>query len=93
MKGVSQPYKQCAAHEQRPFLPHTTSQLAAWLTQCMPCGQHKQPLCNPLTYVICVCIGLARTIFIYGVFGSEITKYTVIYGVYIRFCPTLCLQK
>jgi hypothetical protein len=35
---------------------------------------------------------LARTIYIrciYGVFGREITKYTVIYGVYIRFWPTL----
>ena len=26
---------------------------------------------------------------IYGVFGREITKYTVIYGAYIRFWPTL----
>jgi hypothetical protein len=37
-------------------------------------------------------IGLARTIYIrciYGIFGREITKYTVIYGVYIRFWPTL----
>jgi len=35
---------------------------------------------------------LARTIYIrgiYGIFGREITKYTVIYGVYIRFWPTL----
>ena len=24
-----------------------------------------------------------------GIFGREITKYTVIYGVYIRFWPTL----
>ena len=37
-------------------------------------------------------ISLARTIYIrciYGIFGREITKYTVIYGVYIRFWPTL----
>ena len=37
-------------------------------------------------------VGLARTIYIrcmYGVFGREINKYTVIYGVYIRFWPTL----
>ena len=27
--------------------------------------------------------------FIYGIFGREITKFTVIYGVYIRFWPTL----
>ena len=35
---------------------------------------------------------MARTIYIrciYGIFGREITKYTVIYGVYIRFWPTL----
>jgi len=38
------------------------------------------------------CLGLTRTIYIrciYGIFGREITKYTVIYGVYIRFWPTL----
>ena len=37
-------------------------------------------------------VGLARTIykrFVYGIFGREITKYTVIYGVYIRFWPAL----
>jgi hypothetical protein len=37
-------------------------------------------------------LGLARTIYIrciYNIFGREITKYTVIYGVYIRFWPTL----
>ena len=41
-----------------------------------------------------VCVGLARTIYIrciYGIFGREIIKYTVIYGVYIRFWPTLCM--
>ena len=39
-------------------------------------------------------VGLARTIyirFIYGIFGWEIIKYTVIYGVYIQFWPTLVL--
>ena len=37
-------------------------------------------------------LGLARTIyirFIYGIFYREFTKYTVIYGEYIRFWPTL----
>jgi hypothetical protein len=37
-------------------------------------------------------LGLARTIYIwciYGIFGREITKYTVKCGVYIRFWPTL----
>jgi hypothetical protein len=47
-------------------------------------------------------IGLARTIYIrciYGIFGREITKYTVIYGVNIRFWHTLhinhahCVQR
>jgi hypothetical protein len=39
-------------------------------------------------------IGLARTIYIrcvYGIFGREITKYTTIYGVFIRFWPTLTM--
>jgi len=38
-------------------------------------------------------LGLARTICIrciYGINGREITRYTLIYGVYIRFWPTLC---
>jgi len=43
---------------------------------------------------ICVSayVGLARTIYkrcIYGIFSRELTKYTVIYGVFIRFWPTL----
>ena len=29
---------------------------------------------------------------IYGIFGREIIKYTVIYGVYIRFWPTLAIH-
>jgi len=40
-------------------------------------------------------LGLARTKCmqcIYGIFGREITKYTVIYGVYIRFWPTLSIS-
>jgi len=46
-------------------------------------------------YVLCV--GLARTIYIrctYGIFGLEITKYTVYIYTYIRFWPTLvmCIQ-
>ena len=42
------------------------------------------------------CVGLARTIHIrciYGIFGREIIKYTVIYGVYIRFWPTLVVRN
>jgi len=30
---------------------------------------------------------------IYGSFGREITKHTVIYGVYIRFWPTLSIPR
>ena len=40
----------------------------------------------------CLLVKLARTIYIrciYGIFCREFTKYTVIYGVYIRFWPTL----
>ena len=43
----------------------------------------------------CVYIGLAKTIYIrcmYGTFGRKITKYTVIYGAYIRFWPTLLIH-
>jgi len=39
-----------------------------------------------------ILVGLDRTIYIrcvYGIFGREITIYTVIFGVYIRFWPTL----
>jgi len=42
----------------------------------------------------CFCVGLARTIHIrciYGILGRNITKCTVIYGVYIRFWPTLLM--
>jgi hypothetical protein len=42
------------------------------------------------------CIGLARAIYIqcmYGILGREIIKYTVIYGAYIRFWPTLCMCR
>jgi len=36
--------------------------------------------------------GLTKTIYIDGDFDREITKYTVIYGVYIRFWPTLHIR-
>jgi len=52
-----------------------------------PCKKHRV-----------YCIGLARTIYIYkriiySIFGREIIKYTVIYGVYIQFWPTLCIHR
>ena len=37
-------------------------------------------------------VGLARTMYIrcvYGIYGRKFTDYTVIYGVYIGFWPTL----
>jgi len=36
---------------------------------------------------------LNYTVYIYGIFGREITKYTVICGVYIRLWPTLCMNN
>ena len=45
--------------------------------------------CGQLQYIY---LGLARTLYIrciHGIFGREITKYMVVYGVYIRFWPTL----
>jgi len=44
---------------------------------CPACESHTQTLLGT------TCIGLAKAI--YGIFGREITKYTV----YIRFWPTL----
>ena len=40
-------------------------------------------------------VGLAITTCIWcihGILGREITKYTVVYGVYVRFWPTLLMQ-
>jgi len=47
-----------------------------------------------IQYHIHAYLGLARTIYIwciYGIFGREITKYTVIYGADIRVWPTLLI--
>ena len=49
-------------------------------------------LCVLLSHKLCV--GLVITIHIggmYGIFGREITNYTVIHGVYIQFWPTLIM--
>ena len=49
---------------------------------------------RPATCACPVRVGLAITIYIrciYGLFGRNITKYTVIYGVYIQFWPTLVI--
>jgi hypothetical protein len=48
-------------------------------------GTHHKWVLNTLTNIPnSLCVGQARTIYIrciYGIFGREITKYTVIYGV------------
>jgi len=36
-------------------------------------------------------IEVVYTTSIHGIFGREITKYTVIYGAFIRFWPTLLI--
>ena len=49
---------------------------------------------QPIKHVCLSYLGLARTIYTrctYGIFGLEITKYTVYIYVYIRFWPTLLL--
>jgi len=46
--------------------------------------------------ISCSFLGLARTIYIrciHGIYGKEITKYTVIYGVCAQFWPTLFLSR
>ena len=53
---------------------------------------HIYPRNTYLYTGIPVYLGLARAIYIrftYGIFGREITQCTGIYGVYIRFWPTL----
>jgi len=66
---------------------HTRTQLSTdWAH--VPKKQSRRPA--DTSYV-----GLARTIYIrcvYGIFGREITIYTVIYGVCIRFWPNLLLR-
>jgi len=47
------------------------------------------------SYTVCIYVGLVRTIYIHCtnvIFDRQIPKYTVIYGVYIRFWPTLHIR-
>ena len=78
--------------------------LNAGTLTCSLASQSSRPGLQPTskwqhhTYLVyhCACIGLARTIYIrciYVVLAREITKYTVIYGVYIRFWPTLRMHN
>jgi len=63
------------------------------------CSQHSVAMVRQFVHWLLLhtpttSLGLARTIyirFIYGIFGRKITVYTVIYGAYIRFWPTLCM--
>ena len=75
--------------------PHTSfvSLSGIFNMWAFPATVHRGALCNSYNgNVQYTCIGLAKTIYIrciHGIFGREITRYTVIYGVYIRFWPTL----
>jgi len=57
-------------------------------THCYICFFPQTPTSWPCSWE---CVGLASTIYIRCMqyFGREITKYTVIYGAYTRFWPTL----
>ena len=65
-----------------------------YIWECMACIRTfgEFVVARMHTYGEATYVGLAKTIYIrciYGSFGGEFTKYTVIYGVYIRFWPTL----
>ena len=62
---------------------------------CTGVSSLSRPLAPHCTHMDPSCLGLARTIYIqcvYGIFGREITKYMVIYGVHTRFWPTLSIS-
>jgi len=69
---------------------HMLFSVASRCSSCLACTcTHRPAQHPPLVYI---CLGLARTIYIrctYGIFGLEITKYTVYIYVCIRFWPTL----
>jgi len=68
----------CASHENNSMHEQTVQAMRTIQTNCANRENNS--------------IGLARTIYIrciYGIFGREIIHYTFIYGVYIRFWPTL----
>ena len=55
------------------------------------CGVFNQEVALKCAYA-----GLARAVYtrcIYSIFGREVTKNAVIYGVYMRFWPTLCTRS
>jgi hypothetical protein len=64
------------------------------------CSQHSVAMVRQFVHWLLLhtpttSLGLARTIyirFIYGIFGRKITVYTVIYGAYIRFWPTVYIS-
>ena len=94
------PYTPSASHTL--YVPICTTHLARAYLHHTPCAcpSHPRrpfhaPACTlPCAATYTLCVGLARTIYIrctYGIFGLEITKYTVYIYVYIRFWPTLAL--
>jgi hypothetical protein len=70
-----------------------------WMGECVLCAHVRvhipmsERCLSLLPWVLFViCVGLARTKYvwcIYGIFGREITNYTVKYGVYVRLWPNL----
>jgi len=66
---------------------------APYMTVCMVISLLKIP-CTPYIPVDVWFWPILKNIrCIYGIFGREITIHTVVYGVYIRFWPTLCIRE
>ena len=87
----------CLLHNCTPLNMHTIAHNCksthTHINNCMPLHMHKTAHKSTNTHTS---IGLARTIYIrctYGIFGLEITKYTVYIYVYIRFWPTLHINN
>jgi len=79
----------CAGEEQRPTEEQSNEHYAAEGEQALSFDVGKkapfQGWPETFTYIRCI----------HGIFGREITKYTVMYGVYIRLWPTVhsCRQR
>ena len=68
--------------------------LAGWFYDSYTVCQQWHILNKPCNRTVYVWVWPEPYIrFIYGILGREITKYTVIYGVYKRFWPTLCMYS
>ena len=78
--GVANIANMMCGHDRNP----RKRKLSAWVRHLGP--QMLQTLCVRLArakYIRCI----------YGIYGREITEYTVIYGVYLRFWPTLDIRR